>query len=180
VVHTIPLCGRDGAICCRRLRRDCRAAAQAASEPPASGDSPFLIFFAAVTFSAWYGGLGPGLVSTVLATIFSAVFFLSPVFSLSVADLGNQAPIYACGVIGLGGERRLTRQAMRRCYEHLLPGGRFAFGLTARWNDRPAYVSRLPENRHALPEDWPSSTERQLLSDGTELEIAARTIPRNV
>jgi signal transduction histidine kinase len=57
------------------------------------GDSPFLIFFAAVTFSAWYGGLGPGLMATVLATGFSAVFFLSPVFSLSVAGLGNQAQL---------------------------------------------------------------------------------------
>jgi signal transduction histidine kinase len=57
------------------------------------GDSPFLIFFAAVTFSAWYGGLGPGLVATVLATCFSAVFFLSPVFSVSVAGLGNQAQL---------------------------------------------------------------------------------------
>jgi SAM-dependent methyltransferase len=84
--------------------------------------------------------------------------------------------IYACGVIGLGGNRRLTRQAMQRCYEHLRPGGTLAFDLTARWNDRPAYVSRLPENRHALPEDWPSSTERKLLGDGTELEIIARTV----
>ncbi len=84
--------------------------------------------------------------------------------------------IFACGVIGLGGERRLTRQAMRRCYEHLRPGGAFTFDLTARWNDRPAYLSRLPENRHALPEEWPSSTERRLLADGTELEIAARTV----
>ena len=30
--------------------------------------------------------------------------------------------IYACDVIGLGGERRLTMQAMQRCYEHLRPG----------------------------------------------------------
>ncbi|HET6596471.1 MAG TPA: class I SAM-dependent methyltransferase [Anaerolineales bacterium] len=84
--------------------------------------------------------------------------------------------IYACGVIGLGGERRPTIQAIRRCYEHLRPGGTFAFDLTARWNDRPAYLSRLPENRHFLPDEWPSSTERKLLADGTELEIAARTV----
>lgn len=84
--------------------------------------------------------------------------------------------IYACGVIGLGGERRLTMQAMRRCYEHLRTGGTFAFDLTARWNDEPAYLSRLPENRHSLPDEWPLSTERNLLADGTELEIAARTV----
>jgi SAM-dependent methyltransferase len=84
--------------------------------------------------------------------------------------------IYACGVIGLGGERRLTIQAIRRCYEHLRPGGTFAFDLTARWNDGPAYLSRLPENRHSLPNEWPSSTERKFFADGTELEIAARTV----
>lgn len=84
--------------------------------------------------------------------------------------------IYACGVIGLGGERRLTMQAMRRCYEHLRAGGTFAFDLTARWNDEPAYLSRLPEHRHSLPDEWPLSTERSLLADGTELEIAARTV----
>lgn len=84
--------------------------------------------------------------------------------------------IFACGVVGLGGERRLTMQAMQRCFEHLRPGGTFAFNITARWNDRPAYLSRLPENRHSLPEEWPSSTERKLLADGTELEIATRTV----
>ena len=84
--------------------------------------------------------------------------------------------IYACGVIGLGGERRLTRQAIRRCYEHLRAGGTFAFDLTARWNDEPAYLSRLPENRHSLPDEWPVSTERKLLADGSELEIAARNV----
>lgn len=84
--------------------------------------------------------------------------------------------IFACGVIGLGGERPLTMQAMLRCYEHLRPGGSFAFNMTARWNDPPAYLSRLPENRHVLPEEWPVSSERKLLSDGTELEITARTV----
>jgi SAM-dependent methyltransferase len=84
--------------------------------------------------------------------------------------------IFACGVVGLGGERRLTMQAMQRCYEHLQSGGTFAFNITARWNDPPAWLSRLPKNRQSLPEEWPSSTERKLLADGTELEIAARTV----
>lgn len=84
--------------------------------------------------------------------------------------------IYACGVIGLGGERQLTRQGMQRCYEHLRPGGTFAFDTAPRWNDPPAWLSRLPENRQSLPEEWPPSTERKLLADGSELEIAARTV----
>jgi len=84
--------------------------------------------------------------------------------------------IYACGVIGLGGERRLTMQAMQRCYEHLRPGGTFAFNYSARWNDPPAWLSRLPEYRRALPDEWPDSSERQRLADGTELEEATRTV----
>jgi len=84
--------------------------------------------------------------------------------------------IFACGVVGLGGERQLTMKAMQRCYEHLRPGGTFAFDLAPRWNDPPAWLSRLPEGRRALPEEWPSSGERKLLSDGTELELDARTV----
>ena len=84
--------------------------------------------------------------------------------------------IYACGVVGLGGERQLTGRAMRRCYEHLRHGGAFVFDYSPRWNDPPAWLSRLPENRQALPQEWPLSGERKLLADGTELELIARTI----
>lgn len=84
--------------------------------------------------------------------------------------------IFACGVVGLGGERRLTMKAMQRCYEHLRPGGSFAFDYSPRWNDPPAWLSRLPEERRALPQEWPSAAERKLLADGCELELVARTI----
>jgi SAM-dependent methyltransferase len=84
--------------------------------------------------------------------------------------------IVACGVLGLGGERRLTLQAMRRCYEHLRPGGTFAFDYEPLWNDPPAWLERLPEGRHALPQEWPAAEERQRLADGSELELVTRTI----
>ncbi len=84
--------------------------------------------------------------------------------------------IFACGVVGLGGERQLTMKAMQRCYEHLRPGGTFAFDMSPRWNDPPAWLSRLPEGRQALPEEWPASGERKLLPDGSELELVARTV----
>jgi hypothetical protein len=84
--------------------------------------------------------------------------------------------IFACGVVALGGDRRLTMQAMRRCYEHIRPGGAFIFDYSPRWNDPPAWLSRLPEVRHTLPDEWPASGERQPLADGCELELVARTI----
>jgi SAM-dependent methyltransferase len=84
--------------------------------------------------------------------------------------------IFACGVIGLGGQRRLTLQAMQRCHEHLRQGGTFAFDYSPRWNDPPAWLSRLPEGRRSLPQAWPASSERQRLADGSELEMATRTV----
>jgi SAM-dependent methyltransferase len=84
--------------------------------------------------------------------------------------------IVACGVVGLGGDRRLTMKAMQRCYDHLRPGGIFAFDYSPRWNDPPAWSSRLPEHRRVLPQEWPESTEREPLADGSELELATRTI----
>ena len=84
--------------------------------------------------------------------------------------------IFACGVVGLGGDRRLTMQAMGRCYEHLRPDGAFVFDYSPRWNDPPAWLSRLPEVRHTLPDEWPSSGERERLADGCELELVVRNI----
>jgi hypothetical protein len=48
--------------------------------------------------------------------------------------------------------------------------------MAPRWNDQPAWLSRLPEGRQRLPEEWPSSGERELLSDGSELELVVRTV----
>jgi SAM-dependent methyltransferase len=84
--------------------------------------------------------------------------------------------IIACGLIGLGGERELTQEGFRRCYEHLRPGGLFVFDIDPRYNDPPAYLSRLSENRHALPDRWPASGNRLALDDGSELELVVRTV----
>jgi hypothetical protein len=57
-----------------------------------------------------------------------------------------------------------------------MPGGTFAFDYMVRWNDPPAWLSRLPEGRRALPQEWLKTGDRKLLSDGTELELVARTV----
>ena len=46
--------------------------------PLVKQDAPFLLFFAAVLASATFGGLGPGLVATFLATLFNNYFFMEP------------------------------------------------------------------------------------------------------
>ncbi len=52
-------------------------------------NNPFLLFFGAVIVSAWYGGLGPGVLATVLAAALSDYFFLSPLHSLPVGSFGQ-------------------------------------------------------------------------------------------
>jgi K+-sensing histidine kinase KdpD len=50
-------------------------------------ESPFSLFLAAVAVSAWYGGLGPGLLATVLGGLICSTFFLPPFASPTVATI---------------------------------------------------------------------------------------------
>ncbi len=47
-------------------------------DPLTIQDTPFLLTFGAIMVSAWYGGLGPGLLATVLAALIADYFFLHP------------------------------------------------------------------------------------------------------
>ncbi|MBD2034925.1 PAS domain S-box protein [Leptolyngbya sp. FACHB-321] len=53
------------------------------------GSSPFLVFFAAVMVSAWYGGLGAGLCATAIAALAATYFFLPPIYVLRVSAPGD-------------------------------------------------------------------------------------------
>src|SRR5215203_3489948 len=46
-------------------------------------ETPFLLVFGAIMISAWYGGLGPGLLATVAAGLATDYFFLQPTSSFS-------------------------------------------------------------------------------------------------
>ncbi|HEY9631931.1 MAG TPA: PAS domain S-box protein [Coleofasciculaceae cyanobacterium] len=54
--------------------------------------SPFLIFFGAVVVSAWYGGMGPGLLTTCLSALLSSYFFVYPIYSLDL-DLSDSVRV---------------------------------------------------------------------------------------
>lgn len=63
-------------------------------EPVIVQETPFLLVFAAVIISAWYGGLGPGLLATVVAGLATDYFFLPPINAFSVnvfSGLGGEA-----------------------------------------------------------------------------------------
>jgi PAS domain S-box-containing protein len=50
---------------------------------------PFILFFPAVTLSAWYGGLGPGLLATGLSTLAAAFLYIEPTSSLTLIRLAD-------------------------------------------------------------------------------------------
>jgi K+-sensing histidine kinase KdpD len=52
-------------------------------------ENPFLLFFPAVMFSTWYGGLGPGLLATLTTSLLSYYFLVDPNSSLLFSILGE-------------------------------------------------------------------------------------------
>ena len=46
-------------------------------------ETPFRLMVGAVVVSAWYGGLGPGLLATVVGGLITDYFFLPPINSIS-------------------------------------------------------------------------------------------------
>ena len=51
------------------------------------GDSAYFFpFVIAVTLSAWYGGLKPGLLSTLLGAFAAIFFFVPPYYTLRISD----------------------------------------------------------------------------------------------
>lgn len=58
-------------------------------DPLIGEETPFLLFFGAVMFVAYLGGLGPGLLATGLAALVAWYFFLSPVYSFRMDSFGT-------------------------------------------------------------------------------------------
>jgi len=52
-------------------------------------DNPFLLFFPVVMGSTWYGGLGPGLLATIVTSLLSYYFFIDPNYSLFFTYFGQ-------------------------------------------------------------------------------------------
>src|ERR687883_522 len=56
-------------------------------DPLITEQSPFLLMAGAVMVGAWFGGLGPGVLATALATLVADYFFLPPKGSFTGLDV---------------------------------------------------------------------------------------------
>lgn len=63
---------------------------------------PFTLFFPAVWFAAWFGGLRPGLLSLALAAPAGAYFFAAPVGSLRISGPDDRVAMLMLVLVGFG------------------------------------------------------------------------------
>ncbi len=87
------------------------------------GNSLFLFFVAAVALSAWYGGLGPGLVSTVLSIVLANLVLMEPQFTLA-ASYSNVIQFVVFAFVAFlvnwtETNRRQSEEALRRARDEL-------------------------------------------------------------
>ncbi len=87
--------------------------------------SVFSLFFAAVIVSAWYGGLGPGLLATALSSLALEYFFMFPTYSFS-SKFSWDYPfrlllfgLVALLISSLTAARKRAEEALRRAHDEL-------------------------------------------------------------
>ncbi|MEH1836814.1 MAG: PAS domain S-box protein [Nostoc sp.] len=119
--------------------------------------TPAALFFAAVMVSAWYGGLGPGLLATVLSTLTINYFFFKRLYSLNITNLNIVIPLVVfmltAGLISWLNESRRTAQRQAEASLKLL-------------RESEAWFNRLTE-----------SNQEVLRQRETELHLITDTLP---
>jgi SAM-dependent methyltransferase len=106
---------------------------------------------------------------------FSPGLTVEPTHELDLAR--KYRTIYMCGVFGIGGRRDHDREALRRAFRHLEPGG--ALLIANHWFPYGEYTDEqwalwLPGHRGDIPREWKAEGERRTTSDGDEIEMFFR------
>jgi C4-dicarboxylate-specific signal transduction histidine kinase len=86
-------------------------------------EAPVSLFLCAVILSAWFGGVGPGLLATALSALAFYYYFLSPVYSLSPkpAEIPRLVIFTASALFGgsLSVAQRSATESLRRARDDL-------------------------------------------------------------
>jgi PAS domain S-box-containing protein len=61
-----------------------------AADPWLGRSVPYLLYYPAVMFAAWYGGFWPGILATALSALMASFWYLMPVGTFSIHDPGEQ------------------------------------------------------------------------------------------
>lgn len=99
--------------------------------------------------------------------------------SLHELDLPRRyRTIYVCGVFGIGGDRDHDREALRRLYRHLEPGGTLVLWHELPWegHDAHGWARWLPGGREDIPRPWREAGDRRTSADGDDLELISRLV----
>ncbi|GAB1542988.1 hypothetical protein NUACC21_56620 [Scytonema sp. NUACC21] len=88
---------------------------------PYLGSTPTPLFFAAVMVSAWYGGLGSGLLATALSTLAINYYLVEPLYSLTIPNIGTLArlSVFVMAAILINSLNEAQRVAQRRAEANL-------------------------------------------------------------
>ena len=100
---------------------------------------------------------------------------VQPMHELDLARMYRT--IYMCGSFGIGGRRDHDREALRRSYGHLEPGGALVIAnhqFPYADQDERGWARWLPGHRDGIPHEWPTEGERRRASDGDEIELLSR------
>src|SRR4029077_2541313 len=92
---------------------------------PVLGDSiPYILLCPAVAFSAWYCGIGPSLLSVVLAAVGAQYWIIPPLFSLEIVNKAQAIGILAflcvsAAIIAMGEAHRHSRDELQKSHAEL-------------------------------------------------------------
>jgi C4-dicarboxylate-specific signal transduction histidine kinase len=81
------------------------------------------LFYAAIVVSAWFGGMGPGLLAVVLATVALDYYFIPPLYTLR-PDLKQISFLLVFGILAvltswMSAKRKRTQEALREARDEL-------------------------------------------------------------
>ncbi|MHC5817111.1 MAG: PAS domain S-box protein [Nostoc sp.] len=119
--------------------------------------TPAALFFAAVMVSAWYGGLAPGLVATVLSTLAINYFLFKPLYSLNITNLNILVSlvvfILTAGLISWLNESRRAAQRQAEASLKSLRESEVRFGRLTESNEEA--LRQLETELHLITDTLP-------------------------